>query len=58
VIDLLEPMQEIAHQDRVFFHGFQNTQPATGHWNDIGHATAGKLIAQELAKLLKNKHVQ
>ncbi len=56
VIDLLEPMQKIARKDHVFFHGFQNTQPGTGHWNEVGHATAGKLIAHEIAQLLKKKH--
>lgn len=54
VIDLLEPMQKIARTDHVFFHGFHNTQLGTGHWNETGHATAGKLIAQHLAQLLKN----
>ena len=54
VIDLLEPMEQIAHKDHVFFHGFHNTPPGTGHWNETGHATAGKLIAQHLAQLLKN----
>lgn len=53
VINLLEPMQKIAHKDHVYFHGFPNTQLGTGHWNEAGHATAGKLIAQELARLLK-----
>lgn len=58
VIDLLEPMQEIARKDHVFFHGFPNTQEGTGHWNEAGHATAGKLIAQELTELMKNKDVE
>lgn len=58
VIDLLNPMQEMARKDHVFFHGFQNTQPGTGHWNETGHATSGKLIAQELAKLMKHKNVE
>ena len=53
VINLLEPMQKIARKDHVYFHGFANTQLGTGHWNEAGHATAGKLIAQELARLLK-----
>ena len=55
VIDLFEPMQEIAREDHVFFHGFHNTSPGTGHWNESGHATAGKLIAQQLAQLLKSE---
>ncbi len=54
VIDLLAPMQAIARKDSVFFHGFPNTQPGTGHWNETGHATAGKLIAQKLTDVMKN----
>lgn len=55
VIDLLEPMQKLARNDHVYFHGFPNTQLGTGHWNEAGHATAGKLIAQEFADLMKNQ---
>ena len=55
VIDLLEPMQKLARNDHVYFHGFPNPQLGTGHWNEAGHATAGKLIAQEFADLMKNQ---
>lgn len=54
VINLLEPMQKIARKEHVYFHGFANTQLGTGHWNEAGHATAGKLISQELADMMKN----
>ncbi len=54
VIDLLKPMQEIARRDHVFFHGFHNTPPGTGHWNETGHATAGNLLAKLLSQLLNN----
>ncbi|MES2695518.1 MAG: hypothetical protein V4773_18720 [Verrucomicrobiota bacterium] len=28
--------------------GFTNTQPFKGHWNQVGHATIGELLGQEL----------
>jgi hypothetical protein len=52
VIRLLERMREIARRDKVCFHGFENTSPCTGHWNEKGHETAGKLIAADLVERL------
>jgi hypothetical protein len=34
----------------VYLHGFFNTPPGTGHWNDAGHELAGKLIASALCR--------
>jgi len=53
VIRLLERMRAIARKDHVCFHGFSNAAPCAGHWNDLGHATAGKIIADDLAELLR-----
>lgn len=47
-LSLTEPMQAIAQSDHIFFHGFSNTSPGSGHWNQQGHAVAGKLMAAEL----------
>jgi len=55
VIRLLERMREIARRDNVCFHGFANTSPCTGHWNEMGHETAGKLIAADLESLLNEQ---
>ncbi|MEJ7593183.1 MAG: SGNH/GDSL hydrolase family protein [Planctomycetaceae bacterium] len=54
VIRLLERMRHIARRDQVCFHGFPNTSPCTGHWNELGHETAGKLIAKDLSELLQD----
>ena len=55
VIRLLERMRDIARLDKVCFHGFPNSSPCAGHWNELGHETAGKLIAEDLSELLKDK---
>ena len=49
-LSLTEPMRTIAQRDKIFFHGFPNTSPGSGHWNEKGHAVAGKLIADELCR--------
>jgi hypothetical protein len=48
VLSLAEPFQHYAEQRGVFLHGFANTAPGTGHWNEDGHRLAGNLIAREL----------
>ena len=55
VIRLLGRMRDIARRDKVCLHGFPNTSPCAGHWNELGHETAGKLIAEDLSELLKDK---
>ena len=55
VIRLLERMRNIARRDKVCFHGFPNASPCAGHWNELGHETAGRLIAEDLSELLKGK---
>lgn len=47
-LSLTEPMRTIAQRDHIFFHGFPNTTPGSGHWNENGHGVAGKLIAEHL----------
>ncbi len=47
-LSLTKPMRTIAQRDRIYFHGFQNTSPGSGHWNEPGHEVAGKFIAAAL----------
>ena len=37
-----------ADEHKAFLHGFPNTAPATGHWNEQGHRLAGEILAQEM----------
>jgi hypothetical protein len=46
-IDLAQPMQAYADQNKVFLHGF-GSDLGNGHWNGRGHALAADLIAQKL----------
>jgi hypothetical protein len=48
VLALAPEMQKRADAQHVFFHGFPNTKPGFGHWNEAGHATAAELIAERL----------
>jgi hypothetical protein len=46
-LDLAQPMQVHADQNKVFLHGFGN-DIGNGHWNAIGHQVAAELIAKKL----------
>jgi hypothetical protein len=46
-LDLAQPMQAYADQNRVFLHGF-GSDIGNGHWNANGHKLAAELIAQKL----------
>ena len=46
-LDLAQPMQAYADQNKVFLHGFGNDL-GNGHWNPEGHKLAADLIAQKL----------
>ena len=48
VVALAPRMQRRADAAHVFLHGFPNTKPGFGHWNEAGHALAAELIAAEL----------
>jgi len=54
VLNLPEPMQEYAEAHQVYLHGFPNTHPGTGHWNEEGHRVAGTLIGERIRQLLDN----
>ena len=48
-VDLAEPMQAYADQNKVFLHGFGNYLE-NGHWNAEGHRVAATMIAQKLCQ--------
>ncbi|MFN2646296.1 MAG: hypothetical protein ABR570_15010 [Burkholderiales bacterium] len=48
VIALAPRMQAIADAKHVYLHGFPNTKPGFGHWNEAGHALGAELIAARL----------
>ncbi|HWI36518.1 MAG TPA: SGNH/GDSL hydrolase family protein [Burkholderiales bacterium] len=50
VLALAPEMQKRADAGRVYFHGFANTRPGFGHWNEAGHAAAADLIAERLCR--------
>jgi hypothetical protein len=52
VLTLAQPLQAYAELHRVFLHGFANTPRGFGHWNAIGHAQAGALIAHKLCAMI------
>ncbi|HEY5897446.1 MAG TPA: SGNH/GDSL hydrolase family protein [Burkholderiales bacterium] len=50
VVPLAPQMQSRADAMHVYLHGFPNTKPGFGHWNEAGHALAAELIAAELCR--------
>lgn len=50
VIPLAPEMQKRADATHVYYHGFSNTKPGFGHWNEAGHAAAADLIAGRLCR--------
>ena len=50
VVALAPEMQKRADAGRVYYHGFSNTRPGFGHWNEAGHAAAADLIAARLCR--------
>jgi hypothetical protein len=53
---ILAPMlYEKAKMQGTYFHGFENTQLGSGHWNENGHAIAGELIAERICSDMRSK---
>ncbi|MDQ3819704.1 MAG: SGNH/GDSL hydrolase family protein [Acidobacteriota bacterium] len=48
-MDLAQPMQAYADQNKVILHGF-GKEIGNGHWNEAGHRLAGELISQRLCE--------
>lgn len=49
---LAPPLARRAEETGVFFHGFPNTAPGEGHWNEKGHAAAAPLMADWICREL------
>lgn len=45
VLALAPPLLEQAEQRQVLLHGFRNSTPGYGHYNEQGHEAAGRLLA-------------
>ncbi len=54
VLTLAETLQEKADATNSYWHGFDNTIPGVGHWNEQGHLLGGKLIGDRLCQLVEN----
>jgi hypothetical protein len=52
VLALAPQLQAYAQAHHQFLHGFSNTPMGFGHWNEAGHAEAGRLIAQRLCAMI------
>ncbi len=48
VISLAPELANIAESDGVYFHGFENTELGSGHWNEKGHLYAAEIVSREL----------
>jgi hypothetical protein len=48
VVTLGGIFQEAAARTGTYFHGFPNTSPGAGHWNEAGHRLAGETIGEAL----------
>jgi len=57
VLVLAQPMQAYAENHHVFLHGFKNTKPGEGHWNELGHRLAGELIGARLCQMIASGKV-
>jgi predicted DNA-binding transcriptional regulator AlpA len=55
VVTIAPAMQYTADADHVFFHGFPNTRPGIGHWNERGHCFGGSMIAEAIIATLSGK---
>ena len=53
VLALAEPMRRYAQAHGQYLHGFANTQPGSGHWNEAGNRLAGQLTAGAICDLLQ-----
>jgi hypothetical protein len=54
VFNLAPVMRRYADETGLYLHGFANTKPGLGHWNENGHREAGELIAERLIGLLES----
>lgn len=57
VLNLAEQFQGYTEKYQVCAHGFENSVPCRGHWNELGHRLASIKISQNLCKNLKQSQV-
>lgn len=50
ILSLAPRLQDYAQDNDIFLHGFPNTEPGTGHWNETGHRVAGSLVADHICR--------
>lgn len=48
VVSLVEPLRKYAEETQTFLHGFENTEPGSGHWNGEGHRAAARFLSDFL----------
>ncbi len=53
VLTLAEQFQGYTEKYQVCAHGFENSVPCGGHWNELGHRLASIKINQNLCQQLK-----
>lgn len=46
-------MAQWAESNKKYLHGFANSIPGFGHWNEAGNAVAGRLIAERLCSSIQ-----
>ncbi|MEG3974948.1 SGNH/GDSL hydrolase family protein [Microcoleus sp. herbarium8] len=57
VLTLAEQYQGYTEKYQVCAHGFENSLPCWGHWNELGHRLASILINRNLCQNLKQSQV-
>ncbi len=57
LLNLAEQFQGYTEKYQVCAHGFENSVPCRGHWNELGHRLASIKISQNLCKNLKQSQV-
>jgi hypothetical protein len=55
VVSIAPAMQYAADAGHIFFHGFPNTRPGIGHWNERGHCFGGSMIAEAIIATLSKR---
>ncbi len=51
VLMLAPKFLEYAEADHAYLHGFPNVNLGGGHWNELGHKVAGKMIAEKIVAM-------
>jgi len=57
VLNLSEQFQGYTDKYQVCAHGFENSVPCRGHWNELGHRLASILINRNLCQKLQQSQV-